>query len=282
MAELIRAHDWSATPVGPIEHWPHSLKTAVGLVVASQVPMTLLWGPEGLLIYNEGYAEIGGARHPFILGRPVAECWPEAADFNDNVLKTVLAGKPLRYASQELTLYRNGMPEQVWMDLDYSPVRDDDGTIVGVIAIVIETTCRVQAERRLIAEHDLITQMFDQAPGFMAMIDGPDHLLTMTNTAYHRLIGRSDVTGKTIAEALPEAVEQGFCSYPRRRLRQRRALCRDRCAILRRRQDHRADRGSLCRFRVPADPRHDGQGHRHLPPGHRRQRTRRGRNRVAA
>ena len=82
MADLIRAHDWSATPVGPIEHWPHSLKTAVGLVVASQVPMTLLWGPDGLLIYNEGYAEIGGARHPFILGRPVAECWPEAADFN--------------------------------------------------------------------------------------------------------------------------------------------------------------------------------------------------------
>ncbi len=210
MADLIRAHDWSATPVGPIEHWPHSLKTAVGLVVASQVPMTLLWGPDGLLIYNEGYAEIGGARHPFILGRPVAECWPEAADFNGNVLTTVLAGKPLRYASQELTLFRNGMPEQVWMDLDYSPVRDDDGTIVGVIAIVIETTARVQAERRLIAEHDLITQMFDQAPGFMAMIDGPDHLLTMTNTAYHRLIGRNDVTGKTVAEALPEAVEQGF------------------------------------------------------------------------
>ena len=210
MTGLIREFDWSATSLGPIERWPRSLKTAVGLVLNSHVPMALLWGADGLMLYNMGYAGVAGPRHPAILGRPVRECWPEAAEFNGHVLRTVLAGETLRFDTQELTLYRHGVPEQVWMDLDYSPVRDDDGAVVGVIAIVIETTARVQAERRLIAERDLIAQMFEQAPGFMAMIEGPDHLLTMTNSAYHRLIGRDDVTGKTVAEALPEAVEQGY------------------------------------------------------------------------
>ncbi|KQS03524.1 hypothetical protein ASG11_04015 [Sphingomonas sp. Leaf357] len=210
MADLIRDFDWSATGIGPIASWSPVLKTAVGMVVNSPVPMTLLWGTDGLLIYNQAYAEIGGARHPAMLGRGVVESWPEAADFNRNVLRVVGGGGTLRYADQELTLYRNGAAEQVWLDLDYSPVRDEGGRVVGVVAIVIETTGRVLAERHLIAEHDLIAQMFEQAPGFMAMIEGPNHRLTITNPAYDRLIGRDDVAGMTVAEALPEAAEQGF------------------------------------------------------------------------
>lgn len=71
------------------------------------------------------------------------------ADFNDNVMRVGLAGGNLSFQDQELTLHRSGAPEQVWMDLDYSPILDEAGRPIGVIAIVIETTQKVLARRAL-------------------------------------------------------------------------------------------------------------------------------------
>jgi len=148
MAERIRAHDWASTPLGPINDWPQSLKTATGLVVASPVPIVMLWGPQGVMIYNDAYSIFAGGRHPQLLGSNVLEGWPEVADFNANVMKVGLAGGTLAYKDQELTLYRHGRPEQVWMNLDYWPVPGENGKPAGVIATVVETTERVTAERR--------------------------------------------------------------------------------------------------------------------------------------
>jgi PAS domain S-box-containing protein len=147
LGALMRAFDWSSTALGPITEWPQSLKTAVGLLLRSPVPIVLLWGEDGVMIYNDPYSEFAGARHPQLLGSRVREGWPEVADFNDNVMKVGLAGGTLSYKDQELTLYRKGVPEQVWMNLDYSPVLDEAGRPAGVLAIVVETTERVRAER---------------------------------------------------------------------------------------------------------------------------------------
>ena len=147
MADRIRAHDWASTPLGPISGWPPSLKTAVGLVVAAPVPIVMLWGPEGVMIYNDAYSVFAGGRHPRLLGANVREGWPEVADFNDHVMKVGLAGGTLAYRDQELTLHRHGEPEQVWMDLDYWPAPGEDGRPAGVIATVIETSSRVRADR---------------------------------------------------------------------------------------------------------------------------------------
>jgi hypothetical protein len=99
----------------------------------------MLWGPEGVMLYNDAYSGFAGGRHPQLLGSNVREGWPEVADFNDNVMKVGLAGGTLRYRDQELTLHRNGRPEQVWMDLDYSPVIDAFGDPAGVICFLAET-----------------------------------------------------------------------------------------------------------------------------------------------
>lgn len=147
MAERIRAHDWASTPLGPISDWPQSLKTATGLVVASPVPIVMLWGPQGVMIYNDAYSVFAGGRHPQLLGSNVLEGWPEVADFNAHVMNVGLAGGTLAYKDQELTLHRHGRPEQVWMNLDYWPVPGEDGKPAGVIATVVETTERVAAER---------------------------------------------------------------------------------------------------------------------------------------
>jgi signal transduction histidine kinase/ActR/RegA family two-component response regulator len=103
-----------------------------------------------VMIYNDAYSVFAGSRHPKLLGSPVREGWPEVADFNDNVMRTGLAGKTLTYKDQELTLYRSGLPEQVWMNLDYSPILDESGTSAAVLAIVVETTAKVKAEQALI------------------------------------------------------------------------------------------------------------------------------------
>ncbi|WP_227247113.1 ATP-binding protein [Paraburkholderia caribensis] len=148
MALRIRDFDWSRTSLGLIDDWSSSLRAAVQLVLASPVPLVMLWGQAGHMVYNDAYAVFAGGRHPFLLGSPVEEGWPEIADFNRNVVDTCLAGGTLSYKDKELVLFRNGAAEDVWMDLYYSPVVEDDGAPAGVIAVVIETSERVIAERR--------------------------------------------------------------------------------------------------------------------------------------
>ncbi len=207
---LMAARDWSQTSLGPIADWPQSLRTATSILLRSTVPMVMLWGEDGVMLYNDAYSAFAGGRHPRLLGSQVREGWPEVAEFNDNVMRVGLAGGTLAYRDQELTLHRHGVPEQVWMDLDYSPVPDESGRPAGVIAIVVETTARVRAERQAGAERERLAQMFEQAPGFMCMLRGPEHRFEFVNAAYMRLVGHRDILGRTVAEALPEAVAQGY------------------------------------------------------------------------
>ncbi|MBP2551183.1 PAS domain S-box-containing protein [Neorhizobium galegae] len=149
LGALIRAFDWSKTRLGPLEEWPQSLKSVTSMLLGSSVPIVLLWGEDGIMIYNDAYSVFAGNRHPQLLGSKVREGWAEIADFNDNVMRVGLSGSTLHYRDQELTLVRNGVPEPVWMNLDYSPVMDESGKPAGVIAIVVETTQMVLSQRRL-------------------------------------------------------------------------------------------------------------------------------------
>jgi signal transduction histidine kinase/CheY-like chemotaxis protein/PAS domain-containing protein len=149
LGALIRAFDWEATGLGALPTWPQSLRTATGMLLLSPVPIVLLWGEKGIMIYNDAYSVFAGGRHPQLLGSEVRQGWDEIADFNDNVMRVGLAGGTLAYKDQKLTLQRHGEPEPVWMNLDYSPVLDESGQPGGVIAIVVETTERVRAEDRV-------------------------------------------------------------------------------------------------------------------------------------
>ncbi|PTM41659.1 PAS domain S-box protein [Bosea sp. 124] len=210
-AALIAAFDWSSTSLGPIADWPEPVKSIVGMMLHSPLPIVTLWGEAGVMIYNDAYSGFAGGRHPRLLGSDVREGWPEVADFNDNVVRTVFRqGRTLSYKDQELTLNRGGGPAQVWMNLDYSPVIGENGTPLGVIAIVVETTEKVAADRQLRDERLRLQQMYEQAPSFMAMLEGPEHRFTLVNEAYQELIGHRDVLGKPVAEALPDAAEQGY------------------------------------------------------------------------
>lgn len=146
---LIRGFDWSGTSIGPIETWPQSLRTTVALALSSPLPIVMLWGADGVLIYNDGYAAFAGARHPGLMGAKVLEGWPEVADLNRRVLDVVLSGGTLSLRDQLLVLNRRGTLENCWLDLDYMPILDESGKPAGVFAVVIEITERVRAEQRL-------------------------------------------------------------------------------------------------------------------------------------
>jgi two-component sensor histidine kinase len=155
---LIRARDWSNTSLGPISEWPASLKTTVAILLCSPVPIVLLWGLDGIMVYNDAYSIFAGGRHPLLFGSKVREGWPEVADFNDHVMRVGLGGGTLSYRNQELTLHRSGVPEQVWMNLDYSPVLGETGRSEGVLAVVVETTQQVLAERALAKAEERLRQ----------------------------------------------------------------------------------------------------------------------------
>ncbi|RMT89961.1 hypothetical protein ALP39_02441 [Pseudomonas marginalis pv. marginalis] len=147
MAQRIRAFDWSTTDLGPIDQWSTSLACTVQMMLASPVPMVMLWGRAGYMIYNDSYSTFAGGRHPYLLGTPVELGWPEVADFNRHVVDTCLAGGTLSFNNKDLVLLRNGRPETVWLDLYYSPVAGDNQQPAGVLAIVVETTELVKSEQ---------------------------------------------------------------------------------------------------------------------------------------
>ena len=156
MGERIRALDWSRTPLGPVERWPQSLRSALSICLGSRFPIVLYWGAERIVLYNDAYAEILGKKHPWALGRPCREVWSEIwhviAPMLDGV---VAAGEATWSEDQLLFLERGGYPEECYFSFSFSPVRGEGGEVEGVFTAVIESTRRVLGERRLRTLRDL-------------------------------------------------------------------------------------------------------------------------------
>lgn len=182
----------------------------VGLLLSSKFPMFLAWGPELGFLYNDPYAEILGAKHPSALGACFGDIWSEIWPDISPLIDTALAGEATYRENLPLVMNRQGYDEQTWFSFSYSPVRDERGQIAGMYCTCTETTGQVLAERRLAAETERQRRLFEQAPGFIAILDGPKHVFEFTNAAYQRLFGERRCVGKTAREAFPELEGQGF------------------------------------------------------------------------
>ncbi|MGF6091690.1 PAS domain S-box protein [Pseudomonas sp. 18173] len=143
---LIARLDWANTPLGAASSWPQSLRTAVDIVIHSPMPMLLLWGPQLTQIYNDGFALLAGSKHPHAFGQPAHLIWPELKDFTDPIYRAVLQGQVRTYSEQRFTLQREGRESDFWLDLTYSPIRDESAEVAGILVTAIETN-----ERRRIA-----------------------------------------------------------------------------------------------------------------------------------
>jgi signal transduction histidine kinase/GAF domain-containing protein len=160
MGILMQSINWTETALGPIEHWPQSLKTTVSTCLASHFPILIWWGPDLIKIYNDAYRPIlGSSKHPAAMGRPGREVWPEIWHIIGPMLEGVLQrGEATWSKDQMLPLDRYGFTEECYFTFSYSPIRDESGNVGGVFTAVTETTERVLSERRLSTLRELGTR----------------------------------------------------------------------------------------------------------------------------
>jgi two-component sensor histidine kinase len=176
MGERIRSHDWAATSLGPIQTWPQSLRTMVDLMLASQQPVYIAWGPELTSLYNDSYVPILGSKHPEALGKPYLEVWPEIWDEYRPIVAATMAGEAQYFIDRLVALAgRSGRPMS-WFSFSWTPVRDEAGSIAGFYCAATESTDKILAQD--------------------ALRESRDAALHETGTRYR---------------ALFEALDQGFC-----------------------------------------------------------------------
>lgn len=145
--QAVRRFDWASSPLGPVGSWSHSLRTMVGAILDSAFPECLVWGPRHILIHNDAFLPILGHKPPAI-GRPFGEVWAEAWHIIEPLVARAYAGEPTFVEDYPLMIERHGRPEQAYFTFCYSPIRDDDGRIAGMLDTVIETTSKVQAQQQ--------------------------------------------------------------------------------------------------------------------------------------
>ncbi len=206
----MRKIDWSGHALGAAENWPATLKSMTSLVLRSRQPMFVIWGPEYHLIYNDGYAEICGDRHPAAQGAKLLDVWSEIRPVVESMAKQVYAGESLFIDDLEVWLYRNGHREEAHFSFSHTPLQSEDGTIAGMFCACTETTKEIMLGRDLEHERRQLGQMFEEAPSFIAIVKGPDHVFELANPAYMSLVGYRDIIGKPAIEALPELKTQPY------------------------------------------------------------------------
>jgi signal transduction histidine kinase/DNA-binding response OmpR family regulator len=156
MGALMRTIDWARTPVGPVDSWPQSLRTALSILLETGFPMYIAWGPEFTQFYNDGYRPIlGSTKHPAAMGASTRETFAEIWDIIGPMFAGVMQGTPTTVVDFMLPLDRHGFAEECYFIFSYSPIRQENGQVGGVLVTVTETTQRVLGERRLKATQAL-------------------------------------------------------------------------------------------------------------------------------
>ena len=196
MAERIRNHDWAATTLGPLQHWPDPLKTSLALCLASRFPQAVLWGPDLLTLHNDAFSQILGQK-PSALGIPFRAVWQEAWADIGHMANRALAGEAVYIEDFPLVIDRNGSPERAYFTFCYSPIRDHDGKVLGMLDTVTETTASVLANQRL--------KFLDDLGRAVADATDPDQILATTT---RMLVEHLQLS--SCAYAVMEPDEDGF------------------------------------------------------------------------
>ena len=173
------AIDWSATPLGPVAHWPQSLKTCVRIVLTSRQPMFVWWGEQLVNLYNDAYRPILGGKHPEALGRPAALVWREIWDqVESRAAQAMRANEGTYDEAMLLVMERHGYREETYYTFSYSPVPGDHGESGGILCANTDDTQRIISERQLALLRELAAQTADARTGLEACRRAADALGT--------------------------------------------------------------------------------------------------------
>ncbi len=210
MATRLRAFDWSKNVLGPPSGWPAALKMAVAICIDSRFPMFVWWGPDRIKLYNDAYIPMLGTRHPAALGQPAASVWPEIWDVVGPEADAVMQrGEATWNERVYLRMERNGFWEDTWFTWSYSPIRDEQGGILGLFCACVEDTEKVLGERERDRLEMKNRQAEERARNTLQSITDAyfalDHewRFTYANTRAEGLLGRTDLVGKVLWDAFP-------------------------------------------------------------------------------
>lgn len=220
MAELVRAHDWMATPLGSLGQWPQNLRTTVDICLASGFPTFVWWGPELIQLYNDAALAKLRDKHPGAFATPAREAWrdiwSEVQPLVERVLRT---GEPVAGEDTPISINRGGSFETSYFTFDFSALRDEAGAIAGLFVTCIETTAKVRAEaarrqselrlRELSRAARLSSDfqaLFEAAPTPFLVLAPADLRIVAVNDAYLRAIrmNREAILNHLLFEVFPE------------------------------------------------------------------------------
>lgn len=217
MGALTRTFDWAATPLGPPEAWPQTLRTVVRLLLNSRHPMFIWWGPELIQFYNDAYRlTMGPERHPTALGQPGRACWAEIWDIIGPQIDFVMAGQGATWNEDQLvSVTRHGRREDVWWTYGYSPIDDDTqpGGVGGVLVVCTDVTAEHVVREDLRASETrwrAIFQNMHEGFALCEVVYDPDGVAAdfrylEVNIAWERLTGvpPAAIVGRLASEAIP-------------------------------------------------------------------------------
>jgi PAS domain S-box-containing protein len=215
MEKKIRAFNWTQTPLGPVEGWPHSLKTAVRILLNSRYPMFVWWGRERTNIYNDAYIPVLGPRHPQALGQPApkiwADVWPVVGPQSELVLNE---GCATWNESILLIMERYGYSEETYFTFSYSPVPDDNNAVGGVFCVCTDDTQRVVSERQLALLHDLAASTANTRTWKEACAFSAEALRSNQHDLPFALIYIAEPGGETLSLAGASGIQGGHPAAP--------------------------------------------------------------------
>ncbi len=212
MAERIHRHPWETTSIGPISGWSETLLCAINMMLESQFPMLLIWGPEMVVLYNDACIPLEGERHPDALGRTGQDCWPEAWHILAPKLRSVLEqGAKLYFENELIPILQQGILTDFYWTYSYSPVRDATGAVCGILVVSHDVTAKLRAERERDSIAANLTNVLESTTDGLVLLDKQGRY-TYVNDQAARIVAMrpEEMIGKTQWELFPHAAESEF------------------------------------------------------------------------
>jgi PAS domain S-box-containing protein len=212
MADRIRAFPWETTSVGAISGWSETLLCVVNIMLESQFPMLLIWGPEMAVLYNDACIPLEGERHPDALGRTAQDCWPEAWHILAPKLSSVLEqGAKLYFENELIPILRQGSLTDYYWTYSYSPVRDAAGAICGIFVVSHDVTAKLKAERERDTIAANLKNVLESTTDGLVVLDKLGRY-TYANEQAARIVALrpEQMIGRTQWELFPRAADSEF------------------------------------------------------------------------
>ena len=203
----VASFDWSRTPLGPISEWSAALRVSVSNVLNSPFPSFIAWGPDLITIHNDAFRPILGSK-PAPLGRPMSEVWAETWDKIVPFVESTLRGEAVFIQDHEVEIDRSGQLEKAYFTFADSPLRDEDGTVRGLMDVVVETTSSVEAERKARIRNGELMHRMKNTLAIVSAIANQTYRTSQTvKEANDRLTRRLTTLGRAQSVLLGEDAE---------------------------------------------------------------------------